>query len=583
MQVVGDALQVTSTHGTMTIPRAALSAEAQRRYFPPVAATPIPRPPAAPGPAPRRESRAQALHRPRLEGVDVSRMPPDFPPPPAGVKVETRKLTLPVNLPQNKNPTVHYRISLINGKPGPNADIVVFYAPYYSQKKFFERPYQKLLTERLGFTVFSLQISSDIKNVEDPQKMYYYAESGWHDVVFQAQEMLTKKYGLTPRNLLVIGDSGGATMAERLAIDHPDKIDAVAIAGGHRYEPAVTESLMPWCILSTRGDERLADNRALVAQLREGGAQVLAAVTPPEWRLRGGTNFDHTASETSEMMLATFISGVARNRRAGVLDPAKWPFLYDAKSPRRIVANDAGAASIPAERRRYLPSADAVRAWRAMPWAAQKIAMALPGGGTLEARVAWPRETQPKGIILYHQRWSGLTHFTMTTDADFLADRGFVVIAPRIAETESDPEKLLADSLAWLVSQQEAAGLLLFVAGFAEAAPDVLRVLAGRSLPGLAGVALVGMKPATPAEQQSITTAMGALRAPLLWVQPAPVDPAEKSRFDEMERVARFNKVALEVKPLRPGDKGDYGKSLAQQVQLVADFAAGCTAGRGDR
>ena len=179
-------------------------------------------------------------------------------------KVKYGEFTLDVGLHRNDTVKVHYAIPLDKfGKPGPNAHNIVFYAPSLNAKKIFStvnKQNRKITNEKLcfteedGYTMFTFDIVSDISEVESRDKIYYYKESGWHDLVFRVQEMLRKKFDLKKRKLLIVGLSSGGSMGEQLAVYYPDKIDAIAIGGGHRFDLPKKGNKVAWLSLHVAGD-----------------------------------------------------------------------------------------------------------------------------------------------------------------------------------------------------------------------------------------------------------------------------------------------------------------------------------------
>src|SRR6185503_13523301 len=99
---------------------------------------------------------------------------------------------------------------------GPNAHNVVFYAPWLPQRNMMKQDYVRHFSDKLGYTIFSFPIETDEKDIDNRERCYYYPESGWPNMVFTAQEKLTKEYNLQPRKLLIMGISAGSTMAANI-------------------------------------------------------------------------------------------------------------------------------------------------------------------------------------------------------------------------------------------------------------------------------------------------------------------------------------------------------------------------------
>src|SRR4029453_13441233 len=77
------------------------------------------------------------------------------------------------------------------GKPLETASDVVFFAPFINQKYLFgEDLWPRGLAEVYGMTVFSMLIETDFADVENPQRCYYYLESGSYELVLRAWERI---------------------------------------------------------------------------------------------------------------------------------------------------------------------------------------------------------------------------------------------------------------------------------------------------------------------------------------------------------------------------------------------------------
>ena len=280
-----------------------------------------------------------------------------------GECVEYGEFTMKVNLHRNKTVKVYYAIPLgADGKPGPNAYNMIFLAPSLNAKNLLNRKNKKgrnvknknLFGVKDGFSMFSMDIVSDISEVEDRDKIYYYKESGWHDIVFKIQEILCKKFNLKRRKLLIAGFSSGASMAEQMAVHYPGRIDAIAIGGGHRYDPPEANNRVAWLSLHVAGDDySLKSEYLLDYYARKIGVQILHLELPVFWERKGKRLFHHGAGDDGIPLMASFIRGIVslREKNNGVLPHyTQWPEKerYDGKEW-------------------YLPSLEFAELWKQYP------------------------------------------------------------------------------------------------------------------------------------------------------------------------------------------------------------------------
>ena len=144
-----------------------------------------------------------------------------------------------VSLPLNKKVDVGYLVPLgPDGKPRPGAENMIFYAipSGAANRKPGSQPWLQPLAREFNCTVFTLAIRSNLNITEDRRQYYIYREAGWFDVVFDIQEKLAKRFGLPHRKLLLMGESSGGSMVQRIAAAFPDRVAAAAWCGGSRYD-----------------------------------------------------------------------------------------------------------------------------------------------------------------------------------------------------------------------------------------------------------------------------------------------------------------------------------------------------------
>jgi pimeloyl-ACP methyl ester carboxylesterase len=268
-----------------------------------------------------------------------------------------------INLHRNKDAVVRYAIPLDeNGKPGPNAHNIVFYSPYITERNFFKRDFHRWFPEAAGFTIFSIEINSTTEDIGVRGKYYCFPETGWHDIVFKAQEKIIRDFALKERKLLVIAESAGGSLAQQMGVHSPDKIDAIAMVGGRFFDPPNEKSKIAWLALNTWGCPGVDANREFEASAKKIGMQVLRAETPPIWELKGKQYFHHGPSELTLGMIQNFISECAKLRDAngGIMPPPeKWEYLSLNSYGEKV----------------FLPSKEFEEAWNSIPHKGIRMAL----------------------------------------------------------------------------------------------------------------------------------------------------------------------------------------------------------------
>lgn len=265
-------------------------------------------------------------------------------------KIKEGSFILKTNLPNNENLKITYMVPVDSeGKPLPSANNVVFHAPFAGEKIPLNSPHRRYFSEKLGFTSFSFNMKLDIRYLY----CYVFNDSGWHDIVFIAQQKLLNNFNLKPSKLLVVGQSSGGTMGQQLASVHPDKIDAVAMIGGGTFNPIKKNSKVAWLALSTWGDWYTPEGNELEKQAQSVGVQVLRGKTPGILKNKGNRFAHHSASPYAWKLMQEFIKGVAelREKNNGVMPLSKeWPI-------KQTVYNE----------NKFLPSKEFASLWNKLP------------------------------------------------------------------------------------------------------------------------------------------------------------------------------------------------------------------------
>jgi len=420
---------------------------------------------------------------------------------------------MPGTLYGNPKIKVGYRIPLgADGKPGNQAHNVVFYAPFMQDSNIQHKEW----AEKMGYTIFSLFIKTDLNDVEDRKKCYYYPESGWPDVAFAVQERLEKEYSLPHRKLLIIGRSGGASMAEQMMLYHPEKIEAVAMAGGSNYNPMKEKLTIPLCIFVTRGDTRIPDNRELAKKTRSLGMNMLYAETTPRWTSKGTHDYLHGPDEFSLSVQESFLAGVAQLRDQGIGSPEKWPFLASTKDPRKVFPNTAQEQEkILATERMFFPSSEFVELWQKLPLPEEPFSFS-ESGVSLEGVITRPLGT-PKGVIIFHHIWNDQTRAEIVQDLHYLSTQGFVVISAGLRNGLDGLEDARALTR-WVLRQERFQSYPVFLAGFGLGGRLAILSACDQAQARIKAVAAISTETEWPFPELSPADHVSSLAAPLLLI-----------------------------------------------------------------
>jgi len=279
-------------------------------------------------------------------------------------KVIFGEFVINANLNLNENVKVSFSIPLnANGKPVENASNVVYHCPYMPEKNFFSRPHHRRWSEEAGYTFFSMDIVSREKDIYSREKIYYYPESGFHDLVFKCKKIIEQHYGLKERKILLTGESSGGIMAKEFIIYYPDKISGAAYVGGHNNivhtsKVDASEASVGCLIIHTCGDnyQRPVFDRYF---------QVLRMATAPRWEKKGEKHYHHAGGPMSWEYIHLFLKGVVelRSKHGGELPYFRdWPYVQNVKewdnkyySPIRKI------------RKQYFPTKEFKDAWNLVP------------------------------------------------------------------------------------------------------------------------------------------------------------------------------------------------------------------------
>ncbi|MFZ2657938.1 MAG: hypothetical protein WAX69_23605 [Victivallales bacterium] len=357
---------------------------------------------------------------------------------------------LQTNIPGNKEVKVSYIVPVDDkGRPLLSAHNIVFYAPFICERGFFARDFHKYFPEKLGFTIFSLNINTKLEDSGDRKKYYCFRESGWHDVVFKAQAKITSDFRLMPRKLLVIGESGGGSMAQQLGLNYPDKIDAVATVGGRFFEPLKAKSNIAWLSVNTWGCPGVPAAKLFKEEADKAGMQVLRGETPPRWVQKDKQHYHHSPNELAFALMQTFIRDIAKLRQkyVEIVPPAeKWPV----------------SETICGEKQ-YFPSAEFAALWKQLPHEASKF-LADENRDRNKPIIVNP-PSQPSAVVLFMQDPSFDCSTMLLDNLYYFASKGVIAVSVEMNDDYFEALKRIQNTLDLVLKNEKWNALPVYVVG----------------------------------------------------------------------------------------------------------------------
>lgn len=478
------------------------------------------------------------------------------------------------------NPTIKVRYhapETPDGRLAATAADLVFYAPYIRELDPLgskDNQYLRDLTEVHGMTVFSMLIKSEWADLDAPDRLYYFERSGSYDTVGRAWEQVRSKLSLPYRNLLIVGNSGGGTMAVGLALKYPDKIDALAFCGASHFntllEGKSAKLQVPTYAVITRSDVRYRDNLEFLQGGHAEGAPFLFSVWPSAptelkgFSAKSGINFHHWGHKRAFRSLDDFVVSVRDARARGAVKPERWvenvPMRFWEPGEEPSLASLKELEAAPAK----VPDAMFKASYDSNLYRFARVPM--PDGEELPVVVRYPEV--PRGVILFGGRSTDGT--TEVGDAlDVLGVEGWIAVGVLSEKGQNLPDGYWESIIAWIAEQPNWHRYPLHLVGWEDSARDFLLLAAANpalpitSISALEGSLLYPEAGKSPAE--AVTAKMPTL---LL--------AGKKMDFAEREPVVSFlnatHRVGLPVGLVGVEDRviGD----LDPETRLLAAVAA---------
>jgi hypothetical protein len=401
---------------------------------------------------------------------------PDYPEIDPKVEIKKVQLEIDSNTYDKKKVKVEVRIPFLNGQPGPNAHHLVFHAPYPTESVNLDQNHHRFYSEVFGFTVFSFSMKASGEDLADPKKCYWYAESGWHDVVFAAQKLIVENYKLKPEKLLISTESAGSNMTQRMALANPDKIRAVALYGGADYMEVKTPTPVAWLVMHGRGDSTLDASVKLTEQLKAVGSDVIYTPTAPDYLNRGQALYYHVPSIQSRSLQAAYLWAIANKPEMDLPEKRRqlWPYVSSAKEHGLVFDNsEAGRSRLDPLDLNYLPGPAFAALWIKTPGLLQSSLLQGSKTAAKTMLITPPSGTLSKGLVVYGDTYRFTNYPRTVEDMHCLANAGYVVIASKSAKSgPEDIDSFLDAVRLWQSREKRVAGLPVFFIGYGQTGVD---------------------------------------------------------------------------------------------------------------
>jgi hypothetical protein len=400
-----------------------------------------------------------------LTPVSINELQPDVPEKTEDIKLITKEVPLTTRPKSGVEISAFYRMPVTSdGSPGPNAHQLVFFAPgIHSHSYDLEREEVSCLSEKCGFTVFSLSNDINTKDPNDPNWNWWKPDSGWYDLVFEAAQKIQEQNNFPPDKMFIYGLSAGSQMAQRMAVRYPEKFTAIVIASGFNYEELTAKTNIPWLIVYTRRDGGEIDSLDLVSKLREFNDTVTYGTAPTVKGLRGADNYFHHLGDPAISLISAYLWDIYENQinKKESVDPNKWPFVVSSnpslpvyKSNHNIDYNKYNLSLLPSNSSAYY--------WSLLTDIPRDLEYTLPGGEVIHLLAVRPKNVKIKGVVWCTTSYNYQNVASVINDLDQLAEEGYYAFALKDALiSQTGPEKLR--SLAsWLTTQSDLTGLPIF-------------------------------------------------------------------------------------------------------------------------
>lgn len=350
--------------------------------------------------------------------------------------------TLEVNLPLNPEVEVGYLIPADQktGKPLSSAENMVFYgiANGEGSKKPCSQLWLQQLAREFKCTVFSVGINTNFDITTDHEKYYIYQEAGWFEVIFDIQAKLAKRFGFPKRKLLLIGESSGGSMIQRITAAYPDRVAAAAWCGGSRYDMSrIKKDNIPRLILNTWGCPGESASKILAQKEKDIGNSVLVASMPPDPTLKQW--YHHAPGPESYRLIQEYIGGMAE-----------------------LIFQNGGILPKPSKGTRLLPASNFATSWK------QRF-LPVSFHGSKQVFVMQPYAASPKQIAIVLGSSNGETRLRMLDALYWFSQKDTIPIQVNVGNDLFSERSMVSKILKLVLEEKEWEGLPIIIIGLDEA------------------------------------------------------------------------------------------------------------------
>lgn len=448
------------------------------------------------------------------------------------ITIREGSFTLDTSLTWNAKVEVIYSIPLYNNvTPGPRASNVVMLGfwpgamapPEPTVVKGVKVPvksdrYADLdrYARDFGYTAFTMHIVT--RSYDDPVETYFWGGKEWVDIVFRAQDELTRMFRMPPKKLMLKGHSLGATFVERVAAARPDKVAAVVFHGASEIAIPKQHSDTLWYMQMTRGDSMHDDYNRLYNALLKLNDKALFDILPPNYSNRSGAYFYHWEGEIAKITADAFLEGfVNRRDSAGNVDPSLWPYARRKSNRINILSRTSpDLAQIPAHDREFLPSERFVRCAQALPVRLQSMILPTADGRSAKCFVGLPPLGRPRGVLIYPSEALYTNVTDLFNNMYYLAEKGYVVLCPHGGQSAAQP--MLAATLNFVQNAGVLRGVPTVFIASGEMGSRLWESIT-RSTVDPKAIALVGFRPRQAFDESQLPIGAHPVRCPVFFIE----------------------------------------------------------------
>ena len=275
-------------------------------------------------------------------------------------------------------------------------------------------------------------------------------------MVFAAKQWLQKKYRLSPRRLIILGESSGGSMAQQMVATHPEEIAAAAWNGGTTYGELPEDCPVALLGLNAWGCFGGDNTRGMVRQSALQGTQVLWEEGPPVWEPFDTTH--HGGSEITHTLRRLFLKAVVEmaDDEGKVPPPSSWPV----------------EAAMPDGRMLRFPSEEFYHEWRKLPLALNHAVRNRATTGYVAANEAV--EKPSRCFVLFCEPMDGV----LLRDCVYsLSRENLAVWVVFCGETTGQAIEDGAAALASIHDEPQFASLPVTLIGFGGSASSVMQLI----------------------------------------------------------------------------------------------------------